>query len=120
VLRAHTLLFADNCFLFFRVDEIKAQCIKRILNKYEQALGQAINYTNSKVYLNRNTADNIKVNIFTILEVTEVLGTCRNLGIPSMIGRNKKVVFSYLKDRMWRKIQSLSSKQFFKAGRERF
>jgi hypothetical protein len=37
------LLFADNCFLFFRAGEIEARCMKRILNKYEQALGQAIN-----------------------------------------------------------------------------
>jgi hypothetical protein len=35
-----------------------------------------------------------------------------------MIGRNKKAIFGYLKDRMWRKIQGWSGKHLSKAGRE--
>ncbi|MCI66500.1 hypothetical protein A2U01_0087758, partial [Trifolium medium] len=30
--------------------------------------------------------------------VTEVIGTGKYLGMPSMIGRNKKAVFGHLKD----------------------
>jgi hypothetical protein len=38
--------------------------------------------------------------------------------MPSMIGRNKKALFGYLKDRMWKKIQSWYGKHLSKAGRE--
>jgi hypothetical protein len=50
--------------------------------------------------------------------VIEVMGTGRYLGMPSMIGRNKKALFGYLKDRMWKKIQNWSGKHLSKAGRE--
>jgi hypothetical protein len=104
--------------LFFRAVEREAHCLKRILNSYEQASGQAISYTKSEVYFSRNTPANIKENISTILGVTEVIGTGKYLGMPSMIGRNKKAIFSYLKDRMWKKIQSWSGKHLSKVGRE--
>jgi hypothetical protein len=112
------LLFADDCFLFFRADAREAQCMKQILNDYERASGQAINYTKSEFYFSRNTPTNIKEQVSGILGVTEVLGTDRYLGMPSMIGRNKKAMFGYLKDRMWKKIQSWSGKHLSKAGHE--
>jgi hypothetical protein len=92
--------------------------MKQILNDYERASGQAINYTKSEFYFSRNTPTNIKEQVSGILGVTEVLGTDRYLGMPSMIGRNKKAMFGYLKDRMWKKIQSWSGKHLSKAGRE--
>ncbi|KAK2382439.1 hypothetical protein QL285_069974 [Trifolium repens] len=112
------ILFADDCFLFFRADIREAQCMKRILNDYEKALGQAINYSKSEVYFSRNTPNDIKGIVSGILGVTEVMGTGKYLGMPSMIGHNKKALFSYLKDRMWKKIQSWSGKHLSKAGRE--
>jgi hypothetical protein len=33
------LLFADDCFLFFRADAREAHCMKQILNDYERASG---------------------------------------------------------------------------------
>ncbi|MCI00775.1 RNA-directed DNA polymerase (Reverse transcriptase), partial [Trifolium medium] len=90
-------------------DVREAQCMKKILNVYEKASRQAINYAKSEVYFSRNTPSNIKE------RVTEVLGRGRYLGMPSMIGRNKKAMFGYLKDRMWKKIQSWSGKHLSKA-----
>jgi hypothetical protein len=119
------LLFADDCFLFFRADEKEAECMKQLLNDYERASGQAINFAKSEVYFSRNTSPNIKANISTMLGVNEVIGTGRYLGMPSMIGRNKKAIFEQysvlgyaFKDRMWKKIQSWSGKHLSKAGRE--
>lgn len=41
------LLFADNCFLFFRACEQEATVMKDILTTYEAASGQAINLQKS-------------------------------------------------------------------------
>jgi hypothetical protein len=76
--------------------------MKKILNDYEKASRQAINFAKSEIYFSRNTASNVKESISNILEVNEVMGIGRYLGMPSMIGRNKKALFSYLKDRMWK------------------
>ncbi|GAU29295.1 hypothetical protein TSUD_226660 [Trifolium subterraneum] len=99
-------------------DVREVECMKKILNDYEKASGQAINYAKSEVYFSRNTPTNIKEQISNILGVNEVMGTGRYLGMSSMIGRNKKAIFDYLRDRMWKKIQSWSGKHLSKAGRE--
>jgi len=38
------LLFADDCFLFFRAEPAEATIMKNILAIYEKASGQAINF----------------------------------------------------------------------------
>jgi hypothetical protein len=92
--------------------------MKRILNDYEKASGQAINYGKLGVYFSRNTPNSIKDKILEILRVNEVLGTSRYFGMSSTIGRIKKAMFGYLKDRMWKKVQSWSGNYLSKAGRE--
>ena len=47
-----------------------------------------------------------------------MLGTRKYLGLPSMVGRSKKATFNFIKDRVWQKINSWSSKCLSKAGRE--
>jgi hypothetical protein len=117
-LASHTFSLLMTIF-FFRADIREANCMKKILNDYEKASGQAVNYTKSEVYFSMNTPNNIQKQISDILGVHEVMGTGRYLGMPSMIGRNKKAVFGYLKDRMRKKVQiSWSGKHICKAGRE--
>lgn len=47
-----------------------------------------------------------------------MMGTGQYLGMPSMVGRSKEATFGFIKDRIWHKINSLSSKCLSKAGRE--
>jgi len=46
------------------------------------------------------------------------MGTYKYLGLPSMVGRSKEATFGFIKDRIWHKINSWSSKCLSKAGRE--
>lgn len=108
--RVSHLLFADDCFLFFQADVHQANIMKEILNKYEEASGQAISLPKSEIFYSRNVDDPIKHSITNILGVRAVLGTGKYLGLPSMIGRSKKATFSFIKDRVWQKISSWSSK----------
>ncbi|KAK2374463.1 hypothetical protein QL285_075423 [Trifolium repens] len=53
-----------------------------------------------------------------ILGVRHVLGTGIYLGLPSMIGRSKKATFSYIKDRIWKRMNSWRGRALSKAGKE--
>ena len=112
------LLFADDCFLFFRVEEAQTQIMKDILLKYEAVSGQSINLPKFEIFYSQNFAENLKNAIAHILGVCAVLGTGKYLGLPSMIGRDRNAIFAYIKDRVWQKINSWSSKCLSKAGRE--
>lgn len=112
------LLFADDCFLFFRAEPSEALAMKNILEVYESASGQAINYQKSEIFFSRNVSQTNQHNITNILQVQVVLGTDKYLGLPSMIGRSRKATFNFIKDRIWKKINSWSSKCLSKAGHE--
>jgi len=100
------LLFADDCFLFFGACDQEALEMKNILTSYEAASGQSINLQKSEMYCSRNTPMDYQGRITTILGVKQVLGTSNYLGLPSMIGRSKKVTFKFVKDRIWNRINS--------------
>lgn len=57
------------------------------------------------------------------LELKRVPGVCNDLsegkylGLPSLIGKSKKRVFNFLKDRLWNKIQGWSVKCLSRAGK---
>jgi hypothetical protein len=112
------LLFADDCFLFFKADVGEVNVMKDILTLYEIASGQAISLPKSEIYCSRNVPDPLKQTITDILGVQVVLGTGKYLGLPSMIGRDRNATFAYIKDRVWHKINSWSGKCLSKAGRE--
>lgn len=112
------LLFADDSFLFFRANGRETRITKDILRTYGEATGQEVNLSKSEVFFSRNVNDAVKNDIATELEVSIALGTGKYLGLPSMIGRGKKTMFAFLKDRLWRKINSWSAKNLSMAGRE--
>ena len=54
--------------------------------------------------------------------ITKIQFSCSDtrkyLGMPSLIGRHKKVVFNFLKTRVWQGIQSWHGRSISKGGRE--
>jgi hypothetical protein len=85
--RVTHLLFADDCFLFFKACDRQAQTMKSILSLYEAASGQAISLPKSEIYYSRNVSIALKQSITAIMGVQVVLGTGKYLGLPSMVGR---------------------------------
>ena len=52
------------------------------------------------------------------LGVQEILQYNKYLGLPSLVGKGKKASFSFLKERVWRKLQGWEGKLLSQAGRE--
>lgn len=53
-----------------------------------------------------------------ILGVQEVDKQEKYLGLPTIIGRSKKVVFAGIKDRIWKKLQGWKEKLLSRPGKE--
>lgn len=58
-----------------------------------------------------------QLEIKDILAVHNDLKDSKYLGLPSFIGRSKKAVFNFIKERVWHKIQNWSNKLLSKAGK---
>ncbi|GAU16656.1 hypothetical protein TSUD_326060 [Trifolium subterraneum] len=78
--------------------------------------GQEINLVKLEVFISRNMSHAAKEDLSRILGVKLVLGTGIYLGLSSMVGRSKKAIFSYIKDRIWKRINSWRGRALSKAG----
>ena len=76
-----------------------------IIGEYEKISGQTVNVQKSGIFFNGNVLEDLRSNISNILGVHAPLNTGRYLGLPSLIGRNKRAIFAFLRERMWKRIQ---------------
>lgn len=79
---------------------------------------QEINMTKSEVFFNHNISRPTQVDLAHIMGVRKVLGTDMYLGLPSMIGRSKKANFVFVKDCIWKKINSWRGRSMSKTWKK--
>ena len=99
------LMFADDSLLFCQATQAKGETIAEILQTYARAFGQSINLEKSSAYFSNNTSERQKGQILEILGVQEVDRFVNYLGLPTLIRKAKYNTFSYLKDKIWKKLQ---------------
>ncbi|GAU27143.1 hypothetical protein TSUD_104520 [Trifolium subterraneum] len=87
-----------------------------ILKTYEDASGQEVNMAKSEVFFSRNLSSAAQEDLSRLMGVKHVLGTGTYLGLPSMVGRSKKNTFAYVKDRIWKRINSWRGRALSKAA----
>ena len=111
-------MFADDSLLFCQASRDEGETIAEILQTYERASGQSINLEKSSVYFSSNTSEGQKGQILEALGVQEVDRFESYLSLPSLIGRAKYSTFSYLKDKIWKKLQGWKGMLLSRAGKE--
>lgn len=90
-----------------------------ILGKYEEASRQAINLAKSEVYFSANVDNGMRLSLSNLFGVSEGLGSRKYLGLPFVVGRKKMSFFNFIKDKVWRKINSWNGGLFLRLA-ERF
>ena len=59
-----------------------------------------------------------KAKILSFLGVPEIKEHEKYLGLPAVVGKNKRASLNYIKERMWAKLQGWKEKLISQAGRE--
>ena len=112
------LMFADDSLLFCQASKKETQEALEILKLYAEASGQCINMEKSLVYFSSNTPPQKRELIKGMLGVSEVVRFESYLGLPTLVGRSKYHTFSFLKDRVWKKLQGWKGKILSRVGNE--
>ena len=89
-----------------------------ILKLYAETSGQCINMDKSFVYFSSNTSPQNRDLIKALLGVREVDRFESYLGLLTLVGRKKYHTFSFLKDRVWKKLQGWKGKTLSRARKE--
>ena len=98
------LFFADDSLLFCRANGTECSKLKEIPSMYELASGQKINTDKSSIFFSPNTSQELKDEIINILGSMQDLNHEKYLGLPSIIGRSKKLVFDKIKEKVNKKL----------------
>ncbi|XP_024178363.1 uncharacterized protein LOC112184337 [Rosa chinensis] len=106
----HHLFFADDSLLFGAATV--AECIthRQILNTYERAFGQKVNFQKNSVVFSRNIHIDVQNELATILEVECVEDHDRYLGLPMQVGKSKTQIFQYIKEKLSNKLDNWKAK----------
>ncbi|KAH9727416.1 reverse transcriptase domain-containing protein [Citrus sinensis] len=112
------IFFADDCLLFFKANLNEARIIKRLLAIYGAASGQQVNYKKSAISFSANMDEVSKGQVCEVLEVSTTSNHENYLGLPSQIGKKKSVVFNFIKDKVWQRLQGWNQKFLSKARKE--
>lgn len=111
------LLFAHDCYLFFKARSTEAQSLVHILQRYERLSGQKINFGKSDNVFSPNTGDVVRAEICQMSAVNVKDKPGKYLGMPMYVGRSKKELFGFISDKIQKKLQSWSNKELSKAGK---
>jgi hypothetical protein len=77
-----------------------------------------INKDKSSIMFSKNTRTQERRKFMDVLELTQESMNAKYLGLPVYMGRSKASLFTYLKERVWKKIQGWKEKLLSKAGKE--
>ena len=91
------LLFADDSLIFCKAKESECQTLLNILAKYEHAFSQQINRAKTTLFFSKSTNVDMQNRFKDMFGVTVVQQYEKYLGLPSLVGRNKKESFTHIK-----------------------
>ncbi|KAM6591439.1 hypothetical protein CsatA_014044 [Cannabis sativa] len=112
------MLFADDCYIYCKAIAREAHSVLLLLQLFEQASGQCVNYSKSNIFFSLNTTSTARQDMCNLLRMHEAPDNSMYLGLPCVMGRNKNAILGFLKDKMQKRILSWEGRLLSKAGKE--
>ncbi|GJV89910.1 putative RNA-directed DNA polymerase [Tanacetum coccineum] len=112
------VFFADDSLFFLKANVHKCKILVDILDRYCKASGQSINFTKSAALFSPNSSKFLQEQICELLKVECMDPKARYLGLPSIYGRKKGELFSFILEKVLQKVQGWKQKLISQAGPE--
>ena len=89
----------------------------KVLQACEMSSGQQIIKAKTTIFFSHSTSEERRLMIKNTLGVEEIRSYEKYLGLPSLVGKNEKTSFNYIKERVW-KLQGWEEKLLSQVDRE--
>ncbi|XP_019157243.1 PREDICTED: uncharacterized protein LOC109153826 [Ipomoea nil] len=106
------------CYSGSRTEEGYMVRKRRCLREYEELSGQSVNFEKSNISFSRNTMVETRTQVANLLGVNQADDISRYLGLPSVVGRNRRAVFAYFEEKLVSRIGAWNKKFLSQAGKE--
>ncbi|GMI84759.1 hypothetical protein HRI_002145200 [Hibiscus trionum] len=112
------LLFANDSIIFREATAEGAAQLKDLLDMYSRCSGHCIKFSKSSVYFSSNVIDANENDVCRVLAVQ--MQTCldKYLGLPSMVGRNKKRSLTFMAEKCSKSLSTWSPRLLSMGGKE--
>ncbi|KAL5781985.1 hypothetical protein ACOSP7_007014 [Xanthoceras sorbifolium] len=94
------LFFADDRIVFCKAETHNCEELKKILKIYEKVSGQQVNLQKSNITFSPNVKRNLSASILNCLNLENAQSHDKYLGLPTLVGKNKRRTFCDIKERV--------------------
>ena len=112
------LFFVDDSLIFCKATIEECEVLQRVMSKNEKASGQQLNRSKTSLFFSLNTAKEIQDEIGIQFGAQVIRQHEKYLGLPSLVGRNKKNTFKEVKAKLAKKLAGWKEKLLSKASKE--
>lgn len=112
------LLFADDSLFSCKANEVESLELLSVLNSYGKATGQVINHAKSSIIFGKMVKKEVKIKIKECLGIEKEGGEAKYLGLPEVLKGSKVKHFSYIKERLCKKISGWHARTLSQGGKE--
>uniref|UniRef100_A0A803PCN2 Reverse transcriptase domain-containing protein n=1 Tax=Cannabis sativa TaxID=3483 RepID=A0A803PCN2_CANSA len=116
--RVSHMLFADDSYLYCKATVDEARRILELLQNFERASGQQVNFVKSLIFFSTNAEPNVRNQLCSLLGMNAAIEDSFYLGLPSTMTRNKTAVLGYLKTKVRKRLQSWEGRFLSRVGKE--
>ena len=92
--------------------------LMKVLEDYGRASGQLINKDKSSIFFSKNVKGRKRVEVLKELEGMKEVNQSKYLGLPMVIGRSKRQVFEFIRQKTVKKLGGWKEKLLSQAGKE--
>lgn len=100
-----TSFFADDSLVFLKASNKECHKLKEVLEVYEKATGQVINFEKSECLISKNVEVEAASHLSRILGVRQSYSIGQYLSLPAQTGRHKGRMFNKLREKVWKMLQ---------------
>ena len=113
-----SLTFADDCIVFGKASKEEGRRLLKILEVYERESGQKLKREKTSLFFSKNTKEEVKEDVKDMFGAQIIHQHERDLGLPLLVGKGKKIAFHRILDQVGRKVAAWKGKLLTTAGRE--